>query len=132
VNAHVNIEAQTPAAFKRPVMLRVLGDEVRQLDSWVKEDRLSPFEAEARLDAWKLKAPPNWYRYEKFAATGVWEPVPEREREYRTPKATEDAFFGVVVRQDKAAQERWLKQHPKDADHLMKLWEAKRCATQGT
>ena len=125
MNAHVNVEAQTAPAFKRPVMLRVLGDEVKQLDRWVTEDRLSPFEAEARLDAWNLKAPPNWYRYEKYAATGVWEPPPVREREYRTPQATVDAFFGWVVRQDEAYQRRWLAEHPKDEAYLRKLLREK-------
>jgi hypothetical protein len=56
------------------------------------------------------------------------EPPKKSKTEYRTPQATVDTFFGWIVRQDEAAQERWLAEHPKDAPYLQRLWEA-RCAT---
>jgi hypothetical protein len=66
---------------------------------------------------------------DRWRHTGELPPaaVPElpSKREYRTPQATIDAFFGWVVRQDHAYQSRWLRRHPRDADHLKKLWREK-------
>jgi hypothetical protein len=50
---------------------------------------------------------------------------PPAKSEYRTPQATIDAFFGWIVRQDKAAQQRWLAEHSRDEAYLRKLWEDK-------
>jgi hypothetical protein len=52
-------------------------------------------------------------------------PEPHSKKQCRTPQATIDAFFGWIVRQDKAAQQRWLAEHSRDEPYLRKLWEDK-------
>jgi hypothetical protein len=53
---------------------------------------------------------------------------PERARPYRTPQATEDAFWYVVRLDDADYLAKWLAQHPADAPALIKLWEGKQRA----
>ena len=122
---------QKSKGIELPVVFQALRDEIRALDGRMREGRLTQLEAEARLDAWDLKYPPGWHRFEKFAVLGVWEEEepPAPKREYRTPQATVDAFFGWIVRQDEPTQARWLAEHPKDAGYLKKLWEEK-CKAQ--
>jgi hypothetical protein len=55
------------------------------------------------------------------------EPAPRRTREYRTPAATELAFWHVAGLDDPDHLARWLTRHPADRSHLFKLWKAKRC-----
>jgi len=66
---------------------------------------------------------------DRWRHTGELPPavVPESspKKEYRTPQATIDAFFGWVVRQDQTYQARWLAEHPRDEAYLRKLWEDK-------
>jgi hypothetical protein len=58
-----------------------------------------------------------------FNPTAPREPLP-----YRTPEATVNAFWYVVRLGDPEYLTRWLSQHPLDAPHLYRLWEAK-CLT---
>ncbi|MBR0762830.1 hypothetical protein [Bradyrhizobium japonicum] len=50
---------------------------------------------------------------------------PEEPRPYHTAQATADAFWWVVRQGDADHLDRWLANHPRDAAHLHKLWEAK-------
>ena len=123
-------DLQVSNGIELPVVFQALRDEIRTLDRYIRKGGLTQLEAEARLDAWDLKYPPGWHRFEKFAVLGVWEEEPPTpKREYRTPQATVDAFFGWIVRQDEPTQARWLAEHPKDAGYLKKLWEEK-CKAQ--
>ncbi|WP_316196854.1 hypothetical protein [Bradyrhizobium sp. SZCCHNS3053] len=55
-------------------------------------------------------------------------PEPPR-RSYRTPQSTVDAFWHVVRSETTDSIAEWLARHPRDADHLHKLWKAKACST---
>lgn len=44
---------------------------------------------------------------------------------YRTPKATVDAFLYVACIGDVDELTAWLADHPRDADHLRKIWKRK-------
>lgn len=48
-----------------------------------------------------------------------------KAKPYRTPEATEQAFWFVVRLDDAEHMRRWLAQHPLDASYLLKLWERK-------
>jgi len=53
-------------------------------------------------------------------------PLPEPpKRIYRTPKSVIDAFEWVACNKDAKYLARWLKQHPRDAPYLLKIWERK-------
>lgn len=52
-----------------------------------------------------------------------------KERPYRTPEATEQAFFYVVRQNDPAQLEQWLAEHPRDARYLQQQLE-KKCQLQ--
>jgi hypothetical protein len=73
---------------------------------------------------WELDDPRDRWKH-----TGELPPPrveePPKVKPYRTPQATIDAFFGWVIRQDEAAQARWLAEHPKDAPYIRKLLEEK-------
>ena len=74
-------------------------------------------------DAWRHTgeaAPPETVRNSDLGAN-----LAPASRPYRTPQSTVDAFF-CVVRQDDAEQLRaWLRNHPRDAAFLLKLWKDK-------
>jgi hypothetical protein len=72
-----------------------------------------------------------WSIYQRWEAEDSSRPKPPApsKPEYRTLRATQDAFFGWIVRHDEATQSRWLAEHPKDAPYLRKLWE-ERCKAQ--
>jgi hypothetical protein len=50
-----------------------------------------------------------------------------RPEPYRTPQSTIDAFWYVERLDDPEHLARWLTDHPRDADFLLKLWKAKQC-----
>jgi hypothetical protein len=81
-----------------------------------------------------IEAPFAWLAgaldYEAAAAADYApQPVPKpAPRPYRTPQTVVDAFFYVVRNHDADYLARWLIEHPLDASHLKKLWEAK-CST---
>jgi hypothetical protein len=55
--------------------------------------------------------------------------VPEPVRQhYRTPQATVDAFWVVTHTGNTDGIAEWLAMHPRDAQHLHKLWKQK-CST---
>jgi hypothetical protein len=132
-----------------PAAHQALRDEIRTLDRYVRQGRLTQTEAGARLDEWRITYPPGMHRYDKLALMGVWEedataeilrhwdaqnrkePIQRRKQEYRVPQSTVDTFFGWVVREDAETQARWLAEHPKDAPYLRKLWRAK-CKPEST
>lgn len=49
----------------------------------------------------------------------------DQPRHYRTPRATEDAFWFVVRQDDAERLSRWLAEHPRDAAHLHQIWKSK-------
>ena len=128
-----------------PAALQALGDEIRILDRYVRQGRLTQAEAGARLDEWRITYPPGMHRFDQLAHLGVWEedtaaeilrhweaqdanlkkPNEQPEKEYRVPKSTVDAYFGWIVRQDAETQARWLAEHPKDEAYLRKLLREK-------
>ena len=57
--------------------------------------------------------------------SGPLQPAPPTARLYRTPQATIDAFWCVARIGDPDYLARWLAQHPRDAQNLHRLWEAK-------
>jgi hypothetical protein len=77
-------------------------------------------------DAWRHTGetpPPVAFRNADFAGG----PAPIRQQS-RTPQATIDAFFYVARTQDAEGIADWLAAHPRDAQHLHKLWKQK-CST---
>jgi hypothetical protein len=66
-------------------------------------------------DRWKHTGEPRPSAAEKPANTV----------EYRTPRATADAFWYVVRLDDAEHLRAWLAQHPLDAPYLLKIWERK-------
>ena len=56
------------------------------------------------------------------------EPAPPVLRAYHTPQSTVDAFWFLARQGNADALSAWLADHPLDAPHLHKLWEAK-CST---
>ncbi|MCA1546314.1 hypothetical protein I6F36_05785 [Bradyrhizobium sp. BRP19] len=53
---------------------------------------------------------------------------PVKERPYRTPQATVDAFFYVVRNETPARLTAWLNDHPRDAAYLHKIWKDRHAA----
>jgi hypothetical protein len=77
-------------------------------------------------DAWRHTGeipPPIAFRNADFHGG----PAPDRQQ-YRTPQATIDAFFCIARTQDAEGIAEWLAWHPRDAQHLHKLWKQK-CST---
>jgi hypothetical protein len=80
---------------------------------------------------WELADPRDRWKWtgEPPPTNGVSEtPLPARTRSYRTPQSTIDAFFFVVRTKDAAGIAEWLARHPRDEQHLYKLWKQK-CST---
>jgi hypothetical protein len=50
---------------------------------------------------------------------------PERPRHYRTPQASVDAFLWITAQDDPDYLAEWLKDHPRDAAYLLKIWKAR-------
>jgi hypothetical protein len=89
-------------------------------------DLVRQWEMQDPRDAWRHTGeipPPVAFRNADFPGT----PAPIRQH-YRTPQATIDAFFYVAGLNDAEYLKRWLKQHPRDAETLCKLWEGKNAA----
>jgi hypothetical protein len=77
-------------------------------------------------DAWRHTGevpPPVAFR--NADSTGTIELT---RQQYRTPQATVDAFFFVTRTKDADGIAEWLAGHPRDAQHLHKLWKQK-CST---
>ena len=73
-------------------------------------------------DAWRHTGetpPPVAFRNADCTGT------PEAVRHYRTPQATVEAFFYVARTKDAEGIAEWLASHPRDAQHLHKLWKQK-------
>jgi hypothetical protein len=137
------MNASVQAGIKLPIALRALRDEIRTLDRYIRQGRLSQDEAAARLDEWGIIYVPRMHRFDRPALFGVWEDEPEdnifeedilkhfksmkqplppkTERQYRTPQATIDAYRYLKRDADPARLEQWLKAHPRDAGFLRGL-----------
>ncbi|WLB58473.1 hypothetical protein [Bradyrhizobium japonicum] len=74
---------------------------------------------------WELADERDRWRWTGEAPPLAPELEPEQPRPYRTAQATADAFWWVVRQGDADHLDRWLANHPRDAAHLHKLWEAK-------
>jgi hypothetical protein len=84
-----------------------------------------PVRADPR-DAWRHTGeppPPEIVRNSDISGKLANTPQP-----YRTPQATVDAFFHVARTEDTDGILKWLARHPRDAQHLHKLWKRK-CST---
>lgn len=72
---------------------------------------------------WELADPRDRWRW-----TGEPPPLAPaeivKERPYRTPQATVDAFF-FVARNEPGRLRAWLENHPRDAAFLHRLWKEK-------
>lgn len=89
-------------------------------------DLVRQLEMQDPRDAWRHTGetpPPVAFRNADFHGG----PTPAQQR-YRTPQATIDAFFYVARTQDAEGIAEWLASHPRDAQHLHKLWKQK-CST---
>jgi hypothetical protein len=89
-------------------------------------DLVRQWEMRDPRDAWRHTGetpPPVTFRNSDFSGA----PAPIRQQ-YRTPQATIDAFFYVARTKDAAGIAEWLADHPRDAQHLHKLWK-KTCST---
>jgi PLD-like domain len=74
-------------------------------------------------DAWRHTgeaAPPDIVRNSDITGPQRAKPTP-----YQTPQATIDAFFFIARTQDAECIADWLAAHPRDAQHLHKLWKQK-------
>jgi hypothetical protein len=119
---------QQHQGIKLPPILQALREEIRVLDRYVRDGRLTTGEAAQRLDEWGITYyPPGMHYYDELALSRQPREVPPTptQTKHRTAQSTVDAFFGWIVRQDEATQERWLAEHPEDATYIKKLWEAK-------
>lgn len=89
-------------------------------------DLVRQWEMQDPRDAWRHTGeipPPVAFRNADFAGA-----APPSRQDYRTPKATVEAFFYVTRTKDAAGIAGWLADHPRDAQHLHKLWKQK-CST---
>jgi hypothetical protein len=89
-------------------------------------DLVRQWEMQDPRDAWRHTGenpPPVAFRNADFAGA-----APPSRQDYRTPKATVEAFFYVTRTKDAAGIAEWLADHARDAQHLHKLWKQK-CST---
>jgi hypothetical protein len=90
--------------------------------------------AAGTVRAWELADPRDSWQHTGEAPppasvrNGAIVASPERADQYRTPQSVIDAFFFVVRTKDAAGIAAWLADHPRDENHLKKIWERK-CST---
>jgi hypothetical protein len=73
-------------------------------------------------DRWRVTGeapPPAAFRNSEVSAR------PERPRHYRTPHSTVEAFLRLTAQDDPDELAQWLKDHPRDAAYLLKIWKAR-------
>jgi hypothetical protein len=88
-------------------------------------DLVLQWEMQDPRDAWRHTGdipPPIAFRNVDFRGG------PVSARQHYTPKATAEAFFFVIRTKDAKGIAEWLAAHPRDAQHLHKLWKQK-CST---
>lgn len=79
---------------------------------------------------WEMADPRDRWRWTGEAPPLVpaAEPEPEKPRKpYETPEVTEHAFWFLVLQGDANRLAEWLRDRPRDVDHLQKLLKAKLC-----
>src|ERR1700693_5785299 len=88
------------------------------------DDTVTCWELADKRDAWRHtgEAP----RPDNFRNSDIAE-KPSARPHYRTPQATADAFWFVVNLCDPARLKAWLHDPPRDARHLLKLFEGNIC-----
>jgi hypothetical protein len=59
--------------IKLPPAIQALRDEIRALDRYMREGRLTQSDADARLDEWQIAPAPGMYRFDRLALFGVWD-----------------------------------------------------------
>ena len=77
---------------------------------------------------WELADPRDRWKYTGETPPEAEAPASIAKPPYRTPQSTIDAFWFVVSLNNPDYLKSWLVQHPLDAPHLHRLWEAK-CST---
>jgi hypothetical protein len=67
------MNAPSQTGIKLPPAILALRDEIRTLDKYIRQGRLTQDEADARLDEWAIAFAPGMHRYDRLALMGVWE-----------------------------------------------------------
>jgi hypothetical protein len=118
----VNARAKMPEPIEaEPLLCELCGGELDDLEALIHlraAELVERWESADIRDNWRHTGEPRPKPVPTF---------PERTRPYRTPQATEEAFWYVVRLDDPEYLKRWLADHPADAEHLFKLWKAKQC-----
>lgn len=66
--------------LQNPVYLQALGDEVRELNEYLKLGLITQEEAQERLGEWGLRYPPRWHRIVELVDARRHQPLPLHER----------------------------------------------------
>jgi hypothetical protein len=92
------------------------------------DDTIGPGYAADIVRQWELADARDRWRHTGEAPPAAVEMLPAAKPTYTTPQSVVDAFWCVMQSGDADYLSRWLIDHPLDASHLKKVWEAK-CST---
>jgi hypothetical protein len=120
----MNALVSTPAA-------QAIISEAVALAATVADELIEAFEREAMVRAgemiqqWELLDPRDRWRQTGDAPPPIARPAAKPVAPYRTPEATQQAFWYVVRLADPERLAAWLDDHPQDESFLLKLLECK-------